>query len=198
MKVNGLTNNITTINQTSQETKVSNTKVQSQEVNTNSDSGVIYESTSKSSKVADPKLVEKLKADVEQRTSQFRQLVESMLSEQGKAFFKSDDIWKLLAKGDFTVDKATADAAAAEIAEDGYWGVEQTSERILSFAEALTGGDPTQMEKMRDAFIKGYKQATKAWGQRLPDISKQTYDAVMKKFDSYNVEAATSKEEVVE
>lgn len=192
MKVNGLTNNITTINQTSQETKVSNTKVQGQEVNTNSDSGVIYESTSKSSKVADPKLVEKLKADVEQRTSQFRQLVESMLSEQGKAFFKSDDIWKLLAKGDFTVDKATADAAAAEIAEDGYWGVEQTSERILSFAETLTGGDPTQMEKMRDAFIKGYKQATKAWGQRLPDISKQTYDAVMKKFDSYN------KEEVVE
>ena len=37
---------------------------------------------------------------------------------------------------------------------------------------------------MRDAFVKGYKQAEKQWGGKLPDISQRTYDAVMKKFDS--------------
>ena len=36
---------------------------------------------------------------------------------------------------------------------------------------------------MKDAFIKGYKQAEKQWGGELPEISKKTYDAVMEKFD---------------
>ena len=36
---------------------------------------------------------------------------------------------------------------------------------------------------MRSAFEKGYKQAEKTWGGKLPDISQKTYDAVMKKFD---------------
>ena len=52
-----------------------------------------------------------------------------------------------------------------------------------SFATALTGGDPSQIEKMRAAFKKGYEQAEKTWGGKLPDISKQTYDAVMAGFD---------------
>ena len=41
------------------------------------------------------------------------------------------------------------------------------------------------MEKMRDAVTKGFKEATKAWGKELPEISQKTYDAVMKKFDDY-------------
>ncbi|MBD5452617.1 MAG: hypothetical protein HDR25_08255, partial [Lachnospiraceae bacterium] len=66
---------------------------------------------------------------------------------------------------------------------DGYWGVKQTSERILSFATALAGNDSKNLEKMRDAFLKGYKQAEKTWGGELPDISKRTYDAVLEGFD---------------
>ena len=42
-----------------------------------------------------------------------------------------------------------------------------------------------KMEKMVDAFKKGFDQATKAWGRSLPDISQKTYDAVMKKFEDY-------------
>ena len=41
---------------------------------------------------------------------------------------------------------------------------------------------------MRDAFKKGYKQAEKQWGGKLPDISKRTYDAVMEKFDKIKEE----------
>lgn len=159
------------------------------------DTGVVYESTvnekkdtSKGIYTQNTDLVNKLKADAEQRTASFRKMVESMLLKQGKVFQNADDMWKLLAKGDFTVDRATAKAAQAEIAEDGYWGVEQTSDRILSFAEALTGGDPEKMEEMREAFIKGFKQATGAWGWDLPDISQRTYDAVMEKFDNYGKE----------
>lgn len=154
-------------------------------------SGVVYESTvgaeskDKKTYTQNTDLVNRLKAEADQKTAQFRQLVEKMLSKQGTVFHNADSMWKALAKGDFTVDKATAEAAQKEIGEDGYWGVEQTSDRILSFAEALTGGDPEKMEDMRAAFIKGYKQATGAWGRDLPDISSKTYDAVMKKFDNY-------------
>ncbi|WP_408069616.1 hypothetical protein [Butyrivibrio sp. JL13D10] len=128
-------------------------------------------------------VVNMLKNDLETRQNQLKDIVASMMSKQGVAIGKADDVWSFLAKGDFTIDEAAKKKAQEEISEDGYWGVKQTSQRILDFANALTGGDPSQIEKMRSAFEKGFKEATKAWGKELPDISKQTYDAVMKGFD---------------
>ena len=82
-------------------------------------------------------------------------------------------------------DAETKAQAEADIAEDGYWGVEQTSERILDFAKALSGNDPDKADLLLDAFKKGFKEATKTWGDELPDISKRTYDAVLEKFDKW-------------
>ncbi len=93
------------------------------------------------------------------------------------------------------MDAATKAQAQADIAEDGYWGVNQTSDRIIDFAKALTGGDPSKAEAMRDAFKKGFEQATKTWGDKLPDISQKTYDAAMKKFDDWAAEANAPAEE---
>ena len=56
---------------------------------------------------------------------------------------------------------------------------------IESLRWQLSGGDEEGMNKMFAAFEKGYKQATKSWGRELPDISKQTYDAVQQKFKDY-------------
>ncbi|MBE5859991.1 MAG: hypothetical protein E7301_07695 [Butyrivibrio sp.] len=128
-------------------------------------------------------VVNMLKADLENRQNQLRDIVTKMMQGQGNAIGKADDMWKFLAKGDFTVDEATRKQAQEDISEDGYWGVKQTSQRILDFANALTGGDPQYIDKMKDAFEKGFKEATKAWGKELPEISKQTYDAVMKGFE---------------
>ena len=41
------------------------------------------------------------------------------------------------------------------------------------------------VENMKEAFEKGFKEATKTWGKELPDISQNTRDAVLKKFDDY-------------
>lgn len=154
------------------------------------DTGVIYEKstdtkTSGVTKKTDTALVAKLKADAEERTSQLRSLVEKMMTKQGIAIGTADDMWKFLAKGDFTVDAETKAQAEADIAEDGYWGVEQTSERILDFAKALSGNDPDKADLLLDAFKKGFQEATKTWGDELPDISKRTYDAVLEKFDKW-------------
>lgn len=166
-----------------QETKAESTS-------TAADTGVIYEpsnetstSSTKKTYTPDTNLINKLKADAEARTAQLRSLVEKMMTGQANTYGKANDIWSFLREGNFTVDPATKLQAQADIAEDGYWGVDQTSQRILDFATALTGGDPDKIEEMREAFQKGYKQAEKTWGGKLPDISQRTYDAVMKGFD---------------
>lgn len=163
------------------------------------ETGVIYEKNTKPAdsavtKKTDFKMVEKLKADAEARTAQLRSLVEKMMTQQGSAIGKADSMWKFLAKGDFTVDAATKAQAQADIAEDGYWGVEQTSDRILDFAKALSGNDPDKADMLLDAFKKGFKEATKSWGKQLPDISQRTYDAVVDKFDKWKNGTTTAAE----
>lgn len=160
------------------------------------DTGVVYEpsnekQTSSVKKTYTPNtdLVNKLKADAEARTSQLRSLVEKMMTKQATANGQATDIWGVLRSGNFTVDPATKAQAQEDISEDGYWGVKQTSQRILDFANALTGGDPSKLQSMRDAFEKGYKQAEKTWGDALPEISQQTYKAVMDGFDKMAEEA---------
>ena len=156
--------------------------------------GVVYESTNikNMSEKERASLVEKLKADADARTAQLRSLVEKMFLQQGQKITDSDSMWKFLASGDFTVDKETAEAAKEAISEDGYWGVKQTSQRIFDMAVALSGGDSEKMDDMLEAFQKGFKQATKTWGKELPDISQQTYAAVMEKFENYKNENASA------
>ncbi len=146
------------------------------------DTAAVYDKT-KLSEDDRKTIVAKLKADQEKRQAQLTELVQNMISKQTTVFGEATDIWKFLAKGDFEVDAETKKKAQEDISEDGYWGVKQTSDRIVSFATSLAGNDPDALEEMKDAFIKGYKQAEKQWGGELPEISKKTYDAVMEKFD---------------
>ena len=178
------------------------TKTTSTAENTSSanDTGVVYEPSTKTSTSSakktykpDMNLINKLKADADARTAQLRSLVEKMMSGQANAYGKANDIWSFLREGNYTVDPATRLQAQQDIAEDGYWGVNQTSDRIIDFATALTGGDPDKIEEMRAAFQKGYKMAEKKWGGELPEISKRTYDAVMEKFDKLAAEAGITE-----
>ena len=149
---------------------------------TNSNSAAVYDKT-KLSENDRKAIVSQLKAEQEKRQSQLVDLVKDMISKQSNTYGAANNIWGFLAKGDFTVDAATKAQAQKDISEDGYCVVKQTSERILSFATALAGNDSKNLEKMRDAFLKGYEKAEKTWGGKLPDISKRTYDAVLEGFD---------------
>ena len=80
-------------------------------------------------------------------------------------------------------DKLTQ--AQADIADDGYWGIAQTSQRLFDFASALAGDDVEKMQKMQQAMEKGFKQATAAWGKSLPEISQKTLEAANKLFEDY-------------
>lgn len=191
MAINSVTN-ATTASQTTAYTAPKTDDTASKAADTaakKDDTGVVYEKDSNTSntvtKKTDYALVNKLKQDAEQRTAQLRSLVEKMMTKQGAAIGTADSMWSFLAKGDFEVDAATKAQAQKDIAEDGYWGVEQTSDRILDFAKALSGNDPEKADLLLDAFKKGFAEATKSWGDKLPDISQRTYDAVVEKFDNW-------------
>lgn len=83
------------------------------------------------------------------------------------------------------VDEKTSLVAQQEIAEDGFWGVKQTSQRAIEFAIALSGGDTSKAELLKNAIIKGYKAAEAAWGGELPEICKQTQEATLKGLDEW-------------
>ena len=143
----------------------------------------------------DQKQIDRLKADAESRKKQLQDIVDKLIGKQGRTFdIANGKNLKNLYAG-LKVDAKTRAQAQADIAEDGYWGVKQTSQRIFDFAMALSGGDPEQMEKMRSAFEKGFKKAGGTWGDKLPGICHQTYDAVESLFDNYKEEQKKAAEE---
>lgn len=144
-------------------------------------------SINKMSKEERASLVEQLKSEQAARESQLLKLVNDTLTGQAGKFAVAtgDDLWKFLASGNFTVDAQTKAQAQADIAEDGYYGVAQTSQRMFDFAQALAGDDPENMKKMQNAIAKGYAMAEKTWGGSLPDICQKTIDATNKLFDDY-------------
>ncbi len=158
------------------------------------ESGVIYE---KSSELTEQKatysinkmsaedraaLVEQLKQDAEARQNQLAELVRKMFSDQA-GVSKLADLFTPEALKD--VKPEDIEQAKKDVAEDGYWGVKQTSQRLFDFASALAGDDPEKMKEMQEAMKKGFEEATGAWGDELPDICKDTLAAANKMFDEY-------------
>lgn len=131
-------------------------------------------------------LVSQLKTDADNRMKQLTDLVSQMMTGQATTFAKTDDsMWKFLASGKFTVDPQTKAQAQADIAEDGYYGVKQTAQRMFDFACALAGDDVEKMKKMEAAMDKGFAQATKTWGGELPEICQNTIKAAHDLFSDY-------------
>lgn len=150
-----------------------------------STSGKATYSVNKMSSEERAALVDQLKNDQAARQQQMVNIVRKMMGQQATSYANANDMWSFLAKGDFTVDAQTKLQAQQDIAEDGYYGIKQTSERLFDFASALAGDDVEKMKKMQEAMQKGFKQATGAWGKELPDICQKTMDAANKKFEDY-------------
>lgn len=143
-------------------------------------------------------IIAQLKADAEQRSEQLRSLVESMILKQNKTFqvgtLTDEKMFEMLRKGQLEVSPEVRAQAQKDIAEDGYWGVEQTSERLFSFAKAISGGDTSKAETLIKAMEKGFKQATKSWGDKLPDICQRTLDSATEKIRSWAKQTESSDE----
>lgn len=157
------------------------------------ESGVVYEkstattgkgaySVTKMSEEDRAALVQQLKDEQTARQQQFMAMVQKMMGQQANTaglagLFSPENLRN--------VDPETIAQAKADVAEDGYYGVNQTSQRLFDFASALAGDDVEKMKKMEAAMEKGFQLAEKAWGSQLPQISKDTISAARQLFADY-------------
>ena len=149
-------------------------------------------------------VIAKLKADQQSRLESMQNLVEKLLNKQKGTFdlaslMKKDDVSGLSLSATFeaaakNADPDTIKAAQESISEDGYWGVNKTSDRLVSMAIALSGGDTDKADEMMSAIQKGYDRATAAWGKDLPDICKDTLEATKQKMDDWKNGKTTAKD----
>ena len=153
--------------------------------------GVVYERSEKTEAESTKKtytpnteLAAKLKAEMQAHTQQLEDIVNKLISGQGKAFSMATGNLKDFF-ANLEVDEATRAKAQEDISEDGYYGVKQTSQRLFDFAQALAGDDVDKMKEMQKAMEKGFKLATKSWGKELPGICGETFDAANKLFEEY-------------
>lgn len=183
---------------TEKETDTTKSTAENTKVNKKDDTAVVYEKSSETNvsgkQKPDTELIAKLKADSEQRTNQLYSLVKKMFNKQGITYNNSQEMFSILRSGNFTADPDTISQAKEDISEDGYWGVKQTSDRLVSFAQALSGNDPEQADKMIAAVKKGFEQATKTWGGKLPDICQNTLDTAIEKLEKWRDGIDTNEE----
>ena len=143
------------------------------------DSSVVYEKSTTTKKDSANQIynrdniIAKLKKDQESRMTSMQDLA------------NGTNLAATFRKAAANADPDTIKAAQEAISDDGYWGIKQTSDRMVSMAIALTGGDTDKADEMISAIEKGFKQATKSWGEDLPDICQKTLEETKKKMNDW-------------
>lgn len=69
------------------------------------------------------------------------------------------------------------------ISDDGYFGVSRTAERIAGFVLSGGGDNLERLQAGREGVQKGFQDAEKAWGGKLPEISYQTLNKALEMID---------------
>ena len=143
--------------------------------------------------------VQSLKADLEmQQNTMLNLMIQTLTANNEKLQGWFDDGIGILNFGGIQIDASrfalpevatNAEDAAKAVADGGEWSVNAVSDRIFSLAEAMAGGDPEKLQQMRAAVEEGFKQAGATWkdatgDDSMPDITKNTYSEIMKRFDS--------------
>lgn len=84
---------------------------------------------------------------------------------------------------DTPVSQLSADEANQLISADGYFGVAKTSQRIIDFVTSGAGEDIDRLRAGREGVLRGFAEAEKAWGGKLPGISYETLEKSLETID---------------
>jgi len=136
-------------------------------------------------RAADPAAAKQLWSETNHAIDAVRKLISSALSANDPT---GQGFWANRAAN---IKLSEADRAQAQqlVSEDGFFGVKQTTDRLIGFAKAMVGegASDAQIEKMRAAVQKGFDEVAKMFGgfDKLPQVTKDTHAAVMQAFDSW-------------
>ena len=109
-------------------------------------------------------VIKQMKGELSSKNQQLQNLVDQLLSKQAKKYTTLKDLFTDIKDGKVDVDPATIAQAQKDVADDGYWGVDKTSDRLVDMAKALSGGDSSKADTLIAAIKKGFDQAADAWG----------------------------------
>jgi len=144
---------------------------------------------------ADPAAIDRLWKETNHAADVIRKMVASML---GKNDASGQGFWAIRAGGNYKLSEADRVQAQQMVSEDGFFGVKQTTDRIMSFAKALVGegASDEKIENMRAAVQKGFDEVSRMFGgfDKLPDVTKNTYESIMKAFDDWKTGNAKAGE----
>lgn len=186
--------------QTSRNTYAKKTEVKAKENQITEKESVVYEKgKNNNAKVSsyselkpkkytiDKSEVEAMKNALDERLKDsFYQMVKDMVGKQNTTYKLA--LETILAERQDEIRPEMIDQAKKDVAEGGYWCPQNTADRILTFAKALSGGDPEKAEMLKESFMRGYEEAEKAWGGTLPEICQKTKEAVLEGFDNWTSE----------
>ena len=143
--------------------------------------------------------VDALKADIEaSEQTMLNIMIQALQDSNDRLQGWLDDGTGVLNFGGIQIDAArfgmpevatNPEDAAAAVADGGDWSVDAVATRIFDLASAIAGNDPERLAQMRAAVEDGFKQAGLTWkdatGQdNMPEITSNTYDEIMSRFDS--------------
>ncbi|AXK48767.1 hypothetical protein CRU87_04420 [Aliarcobacter trophiarum LMG 25534] len=78
----------------------------------------------------------------------------------------------------------TQDEATELVGEKGFFGINQTSDRVSNFVFSFAGDDLEKLQKGRDGIVQGFEEANKMFGGNLPEISYKTQERTLALIDA--------------
>lgn len=127
------------------------------------------------------------------QTSRFAQFRLETQQESAKSFEAQNALSHLINQTDFDISQLqynnksilelSPEEATKLVSEDGYWGIDKTSQRLADFVFNGSGEDMSKLRAGREGILQGFKEAEKLWGGQLPEISYKTLDAALSRID---------------
>ncbi len=127
------------------------------------------------------------------QTSSFTQFRLETQQESAKSFEAQNGLSHLINQTDFDISQLqynnksilelSPEEATKLVSEDGYWGIDKTSQRLADFVLNGSGEDMSKLRAGREGILQGFKEAEKLWGGQLPEISYKTIDAALSRID---------------
>ena len=157
----------------------------------------------------DKSTVDKLIAESDSKISAFKEMLQTLLAKQadrngGVISSEKTGMEALLENAtvgeDGMVHFNREDVEAAglgEFDENGYWGVEQTAQRIFDMAVAFAGNDENLLAKMKSSISQAFGEVEDLFGGegKLPDVSYRTRDRINEMFEEYENGGTATVEE---
>jgi len=82
------------------------------------------------------------------------------------------------------ITELSKEEASELVSDDGFFGVNKTSQRVADFVFNFSGDDLDILEKGREGIVKGFEDAQKMWGGELPEISYKTQARTLELIDA--------------